>query len=95
MKEIYPEFADSVDFYAIGQDPTEGIQELEDFRVKEGHPWPVATVSGEVLRNLRIVSQSTKVAVDHRGAITYRAGFGDGDGDKWQEVLADLASASS
>ncbi len=95
MKEIYPEFADSVDFYAIGQDLTEGIQELEDFRVKEGHPWPVTSVSGDVLRNLRIVSQSTKVAVDHRGAITYRAGFGDGDGDRWREALADLADISS
>ena len=36
MKDVYPEFADSVDFYAIGQSPFESIDQLESYRIKEG-----------------------------------------------------------
>ncbi|SVC80817.1 uncharacterized protein METZ01_LOCUS333671, partial [marine metagenome] len=44
MKDVYPEFADNVDFYAIGQSPFESIDLLESYRIKESYPWPVAEV---------------------------------------------------
>ena len=93
LKQDYPEFADSVDLYAIGQDLTEGIGRLEDHRAKEELPFPVAVVDNNALRSLEIIRQSTKVAVDHNGVITYRAGLGEGEGD-WPKVFADLASGA-
>ena len=93
LKVDYPEFAESVDLYAIGQDLTEGIGRLEDHRAKEELPFPVAEVNNNVLRSLEIVRQSTKIAVDHNGVITYRAGFGDGESE-WPKVFAELASGA-
>ena len=93
LKQDYPEYADRVDLYAIGQDLTEGIGKLEGHRSREGLPFPVATVEADVLRSLEVVSQSTKIAVDGDGVITYRAGFGAGESD-WQRVFADLAGGA-
>ncbi len=51
MKDVWPEFADKVDFYAIGQSRFESIEQLESDRRKEGYPWPIAEIDQVVLRN--------------------------------------------
>lgn len=90
MKDVYPEFANEVDFYAIGQSPFESIEQLEEYRLKEGYPWPVAEIDRDVLIELKVLQQSTKIALDHQSVITYRAGYADGGPDKWREVFEDL-----
>ncbi len=91
MKDLYPEFADRIDFYAIGQSQLESIEQLETYRVKEGYPWPIAEIDQNVLRDLRVLQQSTKIALDHQGIVSYRAGYADGGVNKWREVFTDLA----
>lgn len=93
LKQDYPEYADRVDLYAIGQDVTEGVGRLEDYRAREELPFPVAEVNNNVLRSLEIIRQSTKVAVDHNGVIVYRAGLGEGESE-WSKVFSDLASGA-
>ncbi|MEC9238974.1 MAG: hypothetical protein VX654_12765 [Chloroflexota bacterium] len=44
-----------------------------------------------MLKGLRVLQQSTKIALDHQGIITYRAGYADGGAHKWREVFSDLA----
>ena len=90
MKDVYPEFAGKVDFYAIGQSPFESIDQLESYRVKEGYPWPIAEVNPDILKELRVLRQSTKIVLDHRGVVTYRAGYADGGVNEWREVFSDL-----
>ncbi len=90
MKEIYPEFADEVDFYAIGQSQFENIEKLESYAKKEGYPWPVAEIDPRILKELKVLQQSTKIALDHQGVITYRAGYANGGADKWRQVFTDL-----
>ena len=87
---MHPEFADRVDFYAIGQDPFESIEQLESYRKKQGYPWPVAEIDPSVLKDLGVLVQSTKIAVDHQGIIAYRAGYGAGGHSEWREVFVDL-----
>lgn len=94
MKDLYPEFADKVDFYAIGQSPFEDLDLLESDRIQQGYPWPVAEIDFNVLKELRILQQSSKIALDHHGVITYRAGFGTGGPAEWREVFVDLANRS-
>lgn len=94
MKDIYPEFADHVDFYAIGQSAFENLDKLEEYRLKEGYPWPVAEVEVDGLNKLKVLQQSTKVALDYQGVITYRAGYADGGPKKWREVFNDLVMRS-
>jgi len=90
MKNVYPEFADRVDFYAIGQSASESIDQLESYRIKEGYLWPIAEINTDVLKGLRVLQQSTKISLDHQGIITYRAGYAEGGAYKWREVFSDL-----
>ena len=96
MKEIYPEFAEQVNFYAVGTfiKAVEDVDRLENHRQRNGFPWPVANPVNEreALANLNVASQSTKIAFDSRGVIVYRDGFGGGDVDVWKQVFSDLAS---
>ena len=91
MKEVYPEFADQVDFYAVGQDPSESLKKMERYRQEQGYPWPVAETETSTLKRLRVLQSSTKLAVDDRGVISYRAIHGEGDPEKWRQVFLQLA----
>ena len=69
MKGVYPEFADRVRFYAVGTDPTEGLDELERYREEQGYPWPIALPDPKMLSSFGVLSQSTKIAIDASGTI--------------------------
>ena len=92
MKEVYPEFAGKVDFYALGENPAESIERLEEYRQEQGYPWPIAEIEPQVLKDLRVIRRSTKIALDHQGVITYRAGYGDGSPAEWRQVFNDLVN---
>ena len=94
MMDIYPEFADQVAFYAVGQDPTESLELLEQTRRERGYPWPIAEPAGKMLRDLRVLQESTKIAFDGDGVIVYRR-RGGGDIAAWPEVFRKLADAAA
>jgi len=94
LKEIWPDYADSVAFYAVGVDPTEDIEELEAYRVKQGYPWPVAQPGQGMLADFRVTTQSTKVAFASAGVIRYRDGYGRGDDATWRRLFEELASGN-
>ncbi|MDA0770254.1 MAG: hypothetical protein O2821_08540 [Chloroflexi bacterium] len=91
MKEIQPEFADKVSLYLVRADPSEDLEYLEEYRKKNEYPWPVSIPDDDMLSNFRVISQSTKVAVNGDGIITYRDGYGRG-GDSWEDVFSELVS---
>ena len=90
MKEVYPEFADDIAFYAVGQDPTETVELMERYRIDQGHPWAVASTPPTTLQDLRVLQESTKIAFNGDGIITYRSGHGGGDPEIWRQVMQDL-----
>ena len=92
LKDIYPQYQDAVAFYAIGVDPGEGISLLEQYKEAQGYPWPVTTAPSGMLPDYRILTQSTKVAIDSSGVITFRAGYGVESPDTWHTVFSQLAS---
>ncbi len=93
LRDLYPEYAGQVDFYAVStfNKGSESLENLEKYRERRGHPWPVATTTRQSLADLNVAVQSTKIAVNSRGVITYRDGFGQGDAATWRQVFADLA----
>ena len=95
MKEIYPQYADEVDFYAIGVHPgiVEDIATLEEYRAERDHPWPVATAPSEVMAELGVTIQSTKIAFDSQGTIIYREGMGQGSNEEWHRVFTELSES--
>ena len=91
MKDIYPEYADDVAFYAVGTDPSESLARLEAYRADQGYPWPIAEADRSVLSDFKVLVQSTKVAFDSDGIIVYRDGYGGGNEGRWIEVFEQLS----
>lgn len=96
MKDIYPQYADDVEFYAIGVHPgiVEDIETLEKYRAERQHPWPVATAPSEVMAELGVTIQSTKIAFDSTGTIVYREGMGLGTDEDWHRIFAELSQSN-
>ena len=95
MKDIYPEFADDFAFYAVASYPSEKLDKLEAYREREGHPWLVAEPTGTMLRDLNVLVQSTKIAIDSQGVIIYRDGYGQGGEETWRQVFQELAASAA
>ena len=92
MKDVYPEFASDVDFYTVGQDPTETLGDLVRTKERREYPWPVAQPSASMMMDLRVLQESTKVAFDANGVIVYRK-RGGGDNREWAAVFRRLADS--
>jgi hypothetical protein len=93
MMDIYPEFADHVAFYAVGQDPTESLDDLERTRKERGYTWPVAEPIEKMLVDLWVIRESTKIVFDGDGVVVYRK-KGGGDASAWPGVFSKLAETS-
>ena len=83
---------ENVNFYIVGSDPSQTLDSLEANRQSEGYPGAVAEIAGSGLRDLKIIKQSTKIALDGNGVITYRDSFGQGNIGVWSQILTGLAS---
>jgi hypothetical protein len=94
IKEFYPEYANRLSFYAVSYDTTQKLKDVENPEwEKAGWLWPVAEPVGTMVRDLRVVISSTKIAFDSRGIITYRAGFGEGTDETFRREFQKLASS--
>jgi len=71
------------------------LDKLEAYREREGHPWLVAEPAGTMLKDLKVLVQSTKIAVDPQGVIIYRDGYGQGGEETWRRVFQDLAASAA
>ena len=93
LKDVYPEYRDSVDFYGLGIDPTEGLGTLVSYRDGQDYPWPVAKAPGTMLPEYNVLRQPTKLAIDVNGVIVFRGGYGVESAEKWQQVFQELSGA--
>ena len=92
MKEIWPDYADEVPFYAINVDPTASFEEIEAYRRDQGYPWLMAQPGEGMLADFKVTRQSTKIAVNTDGIITYRDTYGRGTDDTWRQLFEELAT---
>ena len=75
LSSIVPQYADWVDFYVVAFNESAGT--LEEYIADQGYTHMTAAEPvGTMLADLRIVSQSSMVAVDGAGVITFRKGYG-------------------
>ena len=79
LAPIVAEHAEQVDFYLVSFN--ESAARLESYIGDNGYSSMTATQPvGSMLRDLEIVSQSSMIALDAQGVITFRKGYG-GRGD--------------
>ena len=93
MKDIYPDYAADVDFYAIGMFPGNDVALFEEFANERGYTFPVAVPESKILEDLKVTIQSTKIAFDANGTIIHRYGMGRGDPEIWREVFSLLTES--
>ena len=93
MKEIQPKFASKVRFVSvdIGYSDPKDIQALAESR---GYPWSTGLADRKMLEEFNVRVQSTKIAIDSNGVITYRAGYGQGTIAEWTSVFEKLEQVS-
>ena len=75
----------------VEQDPTEGASKIREFAGKNGYMWEMAVFDADIVLEYRILQQSSKVAINANGVITYRGGYGSLSPTKWREVLDEVA----
>ena len=91
LKSIYPDYEGRVTILGVEQDPTEGASKIREFAGKNGYTWEMATFDADIVLEYRILQQSSKVAINANGVITYRGGYGNLSPSKWREVLDEVA----
>jgi hypothetical protein len=82
-----------VAFYAIGTDPFEPLDELVQYKEAQGYIWPVSMAPAGMLPDYSILVQSTKVAIDGEGIITFREGYGRKSSDIWRQLFQRLSKS--
>ena len=93
MKDLYPQFANDVDLYAVNYDLSESLDSVHRFAQNQGYTFPVAQPPNRgMASDYGVTYQSTKVAFGGDGVIVYRDGFGKGNADKWRQVFQDLSN---
>ncbi len=80
-------------FYAIGIDPFERLDKLVQYKEAQGYIWPVSTAPDGILPDYNITVQSTKVAIDGEGIITFREGYGRKSAEIWRELFQRLSKS--
>ena len=92
LKALQPLYENDITFIAIDIDTGADLEELRVFANDQGYPWQIGISSRKLLREFRILTQSTKVAIDRHGVIIYRGGFAEGNIDEWTSIFKTLSS---
>ena len=90
LKSVYPDYADRVELIGVGTDPSEGATTVRGFAAREGYTWDMAPFESSIVVDYRILSQSSKVAINGDGVITYRSGYGSLSPRDWRNIFEDL-----
>ena len=90
LKDVYPDYADRVEFIGVGTDPGESAADVRRFSNAQGYPWDMAPWEPSIGADYRILSQSSKVAINGNGVITYRSGYGSLSSRDWRNIFEDL-----
>ena len=77
LSSIVPNYADRVDTYVVAFN--ESGETIDNYIADQEYSNMIAAVPvGTMLADLKIVSQSSMIAVDGGGVITFRKGYGRG-----------------
>ena len=76
----------------IGQDPSERAGEIASFARERNLTFDLAPYENDILPAYNVISQSSKVAIDANGVITYRGGYSNTLSERdWRNVLDEAA----
>ena len=91
MKKIHPDFEDKVSFIPVDIGNSTDFRELNEFATENQYPWVMGKANRSTLEILEVTSRSSKIAIDARGTIVYRAGMSQGTVQEWTSVFRQLS----
>ena len=94
MSEIYPQYSDKVDLYALNIDATATDAEIAAYAQDKGLTFPVGFPGGRMVADFNIKRQASKVALKPDGTVLYSAGYGSGGMAEYESVLQQLAEVA-
>ena len=93
LKEIHPEYADSVDFLAVNVDPTESGGKLLDYKEAEGFVWPMTTADTDMLKRYNVTRQAGHMTLYDSGIIATSINYDSLTADGWRELFQSVISS--
>ena len=92
LRNLYRDYEGRVAILGIGQDPSEDANDVARYANRLDLPFELAPYENDILPAYNIISQSSKVAIDGNGVITYRGGYSRTLSEHdWREVLDEVA----
>ncbi len=92
LKDIYPEYQDSVDLYAVNIDMGDDLDSIVRFRDEQGYLWPVAQAPAAMPPQYSVTYIPMQVAIDSSGVIVFR-GDGAESEEVWHQLFQELSGA--
>ena len=92
VKEVYPDYQDDVAFIAVGVDPSESAEAIDDYAARQGYPWEMAIHHADVMADFGVTRQPSKVIINGDGVITVRQLSRSMGADQWREALDEVTA---
>lgn len=93
LKEIHPEYSESVDFLAVNVDPSESADKLLGYKQSEGFVWPMTTADTNMLRNYNVTRQAGHMTLYDTGIIATSISYDSPTADGWRELFEALITS--
>jgi peroxiredoxin len=72
LSEVYPDFKDQVNFVAIGIDPTDTREVMEDLAEEKDFKFPTTWGHPQIMIDFGVESQATTVGINRDGYIAFQ-----------------------
>ena len=93
LKEIHPDYADSVDILAVGIDPSEDASDILSYKDSHGFIWPMTTADVEMLKAYGVTRQAAHMTLDASGVIVSELSTKAEKEEGWRELLEALSGS--
>lgn len=84
---LYSLYSDNIEFLIISIEQNELKSELKTFSIEQNYPWEIFSADKETLKSLNVTQQSTKIFIDKKNKIIYKADYGKGSASEWTELF--------
>jgi thiol-disulfide isomerase/thioredoxin len=90
LNSTHPPVEDEISVLVVGFDPTESLDKIRDYKEGRNYPWAFAMYNKDVITELKIVSQASKVGISLEGDVVFTEGYGIVSEDGWNDLFREL-----
>ena len=92
LKNVHPEYADSVEILGVGVDPGEDGSDIQAYIDRHDFMWDMTLADTDMLGTYKVRQQAGYMALDANGVIVADLTYGPKTDDGWRELFEELAT---